>query len=508
MENSEKNKRWPVVVIMGHIDHGKSTLLDYIRKSNVVVKEVGGITQKMSAYEVEWQSEDKKNKITFLDPPGHEAFQAIRTRGAKVADVAVLVVAADDGVKPQTLEALKCIKEEKMPFIVAINKIDKPEADLNKTRNSLTENEIYLEGFGGDIPSVAISAKTGENIPELLELIILSADIENLTGDPEKLAEGVVIESHLDPKTGIAATLIIKDGTLKKGMYLKTEDAMAPVKIMEDFTGDKIDEAVFSSPIKIIGWSEAPKVGTQFKSFKNKKEAESFSFPKIKIEDKKDSSKKEESNDGEEESQKIIIPVIIKADSAGSLEAMEHELKKLEGEKVEFKVLSASIGMVSENDLKSALAAKNTIILGFNVKIDNQAKNLAEREEITVKIFDIIYKMTDWLKTDMTKLLPKVKTEEITGEVKVIKIFSSQKDKQIIGGKVTVGSIKTSGSFRIKRRENLVGEGKVKGLEQKKEKTTEVREGNEFGGLVEAKMPISPGDILEFFEIKEQLVQI
>lgn len=506
---AQKNKtatapRPPIVVVMGHIDHGKSTLLDFIRKSNVAEKEAGGITQKMSAYEVEIiNSKSSATKITFLDTPGHEAFRAIRSRGAKVADIAILVVAADDGVKPQTLEALKCIQDEKMPYIVAINKIDKPGANIEKTRNSLGEHGIFLEGFGGDVPSVMISAKIGTNIPELLELIGLVAELEELKGDKETPAEGFVLESHLDPKCGISVSLLIKNGSLRVGSFVVADRAHTPVRMMENFLGERIKEASFSSPIRIVGWSDIPKVGSSFKTFDNRKEAEeaalNFKEP-IAIKKTKPVSNINSST--------LSIPLIIKADSEGSLEAIKHEIAKLNTEKIEFKILNSSIGQIGEGDIKSANLEKKPIILAFNTKIDNSAKALALREGVTIKIFDVIYKITEWLKTDLTNLLPKVDVEEITGKAVIIKVFGMQKEKQIIGGKVVEGLIETGGLFRINRRGNIIGSGKIRGLQQRKAEVKEVISGNEFGALVEGKILVTASDTLEFFKVTKQPIKI
>lgn len=495
-------QRSPIVVVMGHIDHGKSTLLDYIRKTKITENEKGGITQHMGAYEVETAP---NKKITFLDTPGHEAFQAIRSRGAKVADIAVLVVAADDGVKPQTLEALKCIREEEMPFVVAINKIDKPDANIEKTKNDLAENEIFLEGFGGDVPFATISAKTGENINELLDLLWLMAEMEELKGDPEILAEGVVLESHLDPKKGVAATLVIKDGTLKKGLFVATSEALAPVRIMESFLGENISEASFSNPIRLVGWNVMPKVGEIFKAFKTKKEAEAFIISSKLIGKNPDRSE----NGAREQNRKTIVPVIIKADTAGGVEGVEHELKKLGNEHLEFKILSSGIGIITEKDVQKATAGqqKGTII-GFNVKIDNSAKNLAERDEIMIKNFEIIYKITEWLKTDLSQYLPKIEVEEITGKAKILKLFGEQKGRQIVGGKVLEGEIPADGLFRIIRRENILGDGRIKELQQKKEKSGKVEAGNEFGALLEAKQEVAAGDTLEIYKKVFQTIKI
>lgn len=500
---TEKTKeRPPVVVVMGHIDHGKSTLLDHIRKTNVTEKEKGGITQHMSAYEVEATVGEKNKKITFLDTPGHEAFQAIRSRGAKIADIAILVVAADDGVKPQTMEALKCIKEASLPYIVAINKIDKEGADIEKTKANLTENGIYLEGYGGDVPQAAISAKTGKNIEDLLELIGLIAELEDFKGDTEKMAEGGVLESNLDSKKGIVATLVIKDGMMEKGMFVASSGSLAPIRMMEDFLGKQIDKAEFSSPVRIIGWNELPKVGSVFKTFKTKKEAEQYA---------KESQINNVVSNGDTSSdsgEKIVVPIIIKADTAGSSEALIHEIKKLEGEQIHFKILHSGIGVISENDVKTAMINEKAVVVGFNVKADNPALNLAEREKVTIKTFDIIYKVTEWLKTDLKDLLPKVEVEEITGKASIIKIFSKNKDQQVIGGKVSEGLIRKGETFRITRRGSVIGTGRVRGLQHRKAETDEVKEGLEFGSLVESRMDVSAGDILEFFEIKKQAVKI
>src|SRR3989344_1511262 len=273
-ETTNMTERGPIVVIMGHIDHGKSTLLSYIRKNKEPLNEAGGITQHISAYEVEHTTpEGKKSTITFLDTPGHEAFGGIRRRGAVVADIAVLVVSAEDNVKPQTLEALGSIVESKTPYIVAINKIDKTGVNIDRTKQNLVENQIYVEGFGGDIPVVPLSAKTGEGVSELLDMIVLVAELENLSGDKNTEAVGVIIESNRDVKKGIQATCIIKNGSLEKGMYVTSGVSTAPVRIMQNYLGKDIDKASFSSPISIIGWDSLPEIGATFHAWKTREEA-------------------------------------------------------------------------------------------------------------------------------------------------------------------------------------------------------------------------------------------
>src|SRR3989344_652145 len=351
-KNNEKKimTRPPVVVIMGHIDHGKSTLLDYIRKTNVTESEVGGITQNISAYEVVHRDESGQDrKITFLDTPGHEAFSKMRERGAAVADIAILVVAADDGVKPQTIEAWKTIVESKTPCIVAINKIDKPGANVEKTKKELAENEIYLENYGGKVPCVEISAKVGTGIEDLLSLILILTEMENFLGNPNVDAAGFVIEANLDSKRGIQASLIIKEGSLKNGMTVVAEEAICSTRIIENFKGEIIKEATFSSPVRIFGFDKMPTVGGEFKSFKNKKEAEEYrvswqeqkaqkkdSVPKISaLAFKKEGANKEISK----EISKKIIPIVLKADVSGSLEAIEKEIAKIKNEGAEFKIV-------------------------------------------------------------------------------------------------------------------------------------------------------------------------
>ena len=300
-----KIERPPVVVVMGHVDHGKSTLLDYIRKTNLAEKEAGGITQKISAYEVIHKDEKGVNKkITFLDTPGHEAFSKMRTRGAEVADIAILVVSAEDGVKMQTIEAWKTIVESKIPCIVAINKIDKPSANVEKTKTELAENEIYLENYGGKIPFAEISAVTGKGVDNLLLLINILAELENFTGNNNEAATGLVIETDLDPKRGIEATLIIKNGTLEKGMTVAVGESTCSTRMMENFLGKSVAKATFSSPIRLVGFDTIPKIGTEFKSFEKKQDALMYAQNFINL--------KNENTKREIESNKQILPIIIK----------------------------------------------------------------------------------------------------------------------------------------------------------------------------------------------------
>ncbi len=488
--------RPPVVVVMGHIDHGKSTLLDYIRKSNIVAGEAGGITQHMGAYEVMHST----GKITFIDTPGHEAFSSIRTRGANVADIAILVVSAEDGVKPQTLEALRAIQSAKLPYIVAINKIDKPEANIERTKLNLSENEIYLEGYGGDISFVPISALTGKGVPELLDLISLTAEMNDLKADESALATGSVIEADLDGRKGVSGTLLIKNGHLTTGMYIVAEDTFAPVRILEDYLGKPITYATFSSPVRVVGFNKIPPVGASFVALDNKKDAEkmaaAYVHPKAAV------TSPNGTMNGINTS-KITLPLIIKTDAVGSLDGIHHELAKIKPEKVIIKIVTEGIGNVSETDVKTAQSNPEIIILAFNAKPDAKAKSILERSTVNIKEFSIIYELIEFVKNTVTAKIPKEYIEESLGKAKILAVFSKNKDKQIIGGKVQDGSILLGADVKVLRRDVEIGRGKVKELQQQKARSEEVNAGFEFGALVDSKIELAVGDKLEAFKTVE-----
>ena len=496
--DTQKNilERPPVVVVMGHIDHGKSTLLDYIRKTNIVDREAGGITQHISAYEVIHKDENGKAcKITFIDTPGHEAFSKMRERGAKIADIAILIVSAEDSVKPQTIEAYKTILDNKIPFIVAINKIDKPGANIEKVKIDLAENEIYLENFGGKVPFAEISAKVGTGVDNLLSLILILAEMENFTGNVSETASGFVVETNLDPKRGIEATLVIKNGLLKKGMTIVVDEALCSTRMIENFLGKPINEASFSAPIHLIGFDKIPTIGAEFKSFEKKREAEEFA-------ENYKNNKKSVNNTSTNETNKKIIPIILKADVWGSIEAIEKEIEKIKSESALFKVVQKGVGPISESDIKAA--ADEAIVIGFNVKGDKSAIELAEKRGVVISFFDIIYKMTEWLVEEMEKRRPKIETTEITGRAKILKTFSRTKERQIVGGKVLEGHINLMGIVKLIRRDNEIGRGKIVNLEKGKAKTSIVEEGTEFGMMLESKIEVAGGDIIEAFSITQK----
>ncbi|MDO8594158.1 MAG: translation initiation factor IF-2 [bacterium] len=497
---SAKVPRPPVVAVMGHIDHGKSTLLDYIRKTNVVGGEAGGITQHLGAYEVVHTTKDgKTNRITFLDTPGHEAFKGIRTRGANVADIAILVVSGEEGVKPQTIEALNSIKQSGIPYIVAITKIDKPEANVERTKQSLAEKEIYVEGYGGDIPFTALSSKTGAGVDDLLDLILLVAELQDVHAVVGAPMKAVVIESNIDKKKGISATLIIKEGVLKKGYFVVAGEASTPTRRLENFLGVPIEQGEAGQPISIVGWSSVPKVGTVCTVVGSKREAEALML----VEGEK--KKVRPTNTATTLIvETALLPLVIKADTGGSLEAIEAEVLKQATEKVKIKIVSRGIGSISESDLKSAHGSGEPAVVGFNVDIDPPAKGIIERGGITVQTFDIIYKLGEWVAELVKKRTPKVTVVTVRGAAKVLKIFTTEKDRQVIGGKVSEGEFGIGDDLNILRREVQIGRGKVRELQRLKEKVSSVPSGSEFGAFVSTSIEIMPGDKLEAVTSIEQ----
>ena len=483
--------RPPVVAILGHIDHGKSSLIDYIRKTNIVEKEVGSITQHPSAYEI---TRSNGSRITFIDTPGHEAFTSIRTRCASVADTAVLIVSAEDGVKPQTIEVIKYIKECGLPYLVAITKVDKPTADINRAKQSLAENEVYVEGYGGNISVVEVSSVTGQGVDDLLDMVSLMAEMEAKTADPEALGSGVIIESRMDPKRGISAVGIIHDGTVRRSLFAATAGAIAPIRFLLDAEGNTVEELTFSSPVQIVGWDKMPVVGAEFRTFLKKEDAlayaESFAEKGRTL-----STNSQGSTLGSEGV--VALPIVLKTDTAGSLEVVLNELGKVSRERIAPKIVLSSVGSINENDVKAALTTLGTIIVGFNAKVDSQAALLAERSGITILAFNIIYELTDKVKELLAEREPRVQVEEIEGSAKVLKIFSTTKGKQVLGGRVLSGTLKRNAEVKIKRRDSEIGHGRIKELQQGKVAADSINESTEFGALVESKIEIAPGDVLE-----------
>lgn len=485
--------RPPVVAIMGHIDHGKSTLLDYIRKSNVVAKEAGGITQHIGAYEVEKEHGGEKKRITFLDTPGHEAFCSVRERGAKIADIAVLIVSAEDGVKPQTKEALNCIKAAGLPFVVAINKIDSPKANVDVTKASLMENEVYLEGLGGSISYAEISAKTGAGIDDLLDVILLTAEVEDYKANAKAAGSGFVVEANKDKFKGITGTLILKNGTAHKGDFVVTRNGYSPIRSIIDQNNKQLSSVSFSSPFTVSGFTELPYAGETFEVVKTKKEAEEYVLANNTVPKEQVSYEKDEHS--------IFLPVIIKSDVVGSKEAIEFELRKIKINHVVIKVIRSETGDVSEADTQLALTNDKTVIISFNVKTDNQAKSIIERNNILNKNFSIIYEIPTWVEEIARSAQPTHERPEVVAEVKILKVFGSAKKLQIVGAKVRSGLVEKNLKFKILRRNEEIGMGSFKGLQRQKNEVDTVNEPEEFGCAIDSKIDLAENDILQVIKM-------
>ncbi len=485
--------RSPVVVILGHVDHGKSTILEAIKNFKITEKESGGITQHIGAYEVEHQSK----KITFIDTPGHEAFSAMRSRGSNIADIALLVVAAEEGVMPQTKEAINSAKKAGVPIIVAINKMDKPEADPQRVKRELVQENILVESMAGKIPSVEISAKTGQKIDELLEIILLTAEIENLETDISKPAQGAVIESYLEPQRGPTATLLLKNGKLKIGDVVGTSSSFGEIRILENFQGKMIKQATPSMPVIVIGFEDAPKVGEEFKVFQEKIEAQKFSKGKNGL-----------SGSGQVfviKPEQKVLNLILKTDVLGSQEAIEGILKELPQEKIVLRILKKQVGEINESDIKLAQASK-AVILGFRTKTNQNVLNLKEHLKIKILNFDIIYELSQGVRQIMEKLVGTEKKKVLLGKIKALAIFRQEKRRQIVGGKVIEGEIKKADLIEILRpasqqngEEEKIGQGKLINLQKNKKNAERAIKGEECGILYEGDIKIEEGDILEIY---------
>ncbi len=492
MEKSEKKQnnsvlRPPVVVILGHVDHGKTSILDFIRKSKVAAAESGGITQHTGAYQVEHQG----NKITFIDTPGHEAFSAMRSRGAKVADIAVLVVAAEEGIKPQTKEAIDHIKKTGIPAIVALNKIDKKEAQPEKVKGELAKQGIVVESLNGEVLSVNLSAKTGQGIDELLEMIILVAEIEELKSDPEQKASGVVIESYQDSRRGATATLLIKEGSLSDKDIIGTDSAFGRIKTMEDFQWQVINRAGASQPVIITGFNQVPQVGEKFFAFTDAKEAQERIA-------KKTIKRKEEKEVLVFEPDKKVLNIILKADVQGSLEAIKESFKSIPSEEVVLRILKSEVGEINESDIKLAESSQSRII-GFRIKPSSSIKQIAENRKVKILTFDVIYELIQGTRELLSKLLKPEITKKINGQLKILALFKTEKDRQIIGGKVIQGEINKANQVNVIRDSKIIGKSKIIQLQRDKKETAEVSKGQECGLMVKGEVKIEKGDILELF---------
>ena len=488
--------RPPVVTIMGHVDHGKTSLLDAFREANVVASEHGGITQHIGAYQTKVND---SNLITFIDTPGHAAFTEMRARGSKITDIVILVVAANDGIKPQTIEAIQHAKAAKVPIIVAINKCDLPGADANKVRNQLLEHELIVEDMGGDVLSAEISALKKTNLDKLKELIILQAELLDLKSDPSVSATGVVIESKLDKGRGPVSTVLITKGTLKRGDLFVSGACNGKVRAIYDYTGTVINEATPSTPVEIVGYQGVPNAGDDFIVVEDDSKVEEIvEFRKQELKDKKIAATKKDDIFGETRAEESFN-VILKTDVNGSLEALANAIEKIQIENIKPKIILSSVGPITETDVTLAKASK-AILLGFNIRPNKEAKDLARSYKLEILYFNIIYEALDHITKKISGLLEPETQEESQGSCQVLEVFSVSKAGKVAGVKVTDGENRNSSEIRLVRDGTVVYTGKVNSLFREKNEAKEVKAGLECGVSLKDFNDIKKGDILEAFK--------
>ena len=500
---AEALPRPPVVTVMGHVDHGKTSLLDYIRRAKVVQGEAGGITQHIGAYHVE----TPRGVITFLDTPGHEAFTAMRARGAKATDIVILVVAADDGVMPQTIEAIAHAKAAGVPMVVAVNKIDKEAANPERIRQELTAHEVVPDEWGGDVQFIDVSAKKGINIDALLEAVLLEAEVLELTAPVDAPAKGIIVEARLDKGRGAVATLLVQSGTLKKGDMLLAGTAFGKIRAMVDENGKAINEAGPSIPVEILGLSDVPNAGEDAMVLADEKKAREIAlFRQGKYRDvrlaKQQAAKLENMFNNMGENQAQSLSVIIKADVQGSYEALAGSLKKLSTDEVKVNVLHSGVGGITESDVNLAIAS-GAFIIGFNVRADASARKLAENENVEIRYYNIIYDAIDDVKAAMSGMLSPEEKEQVTGTVEIRQVISVSKVGNIAGCMVTDGVVKRDSHVRLIRNNVVIHTGELSSLKRYKDDVKEVRMGFECGLMLKGYNEIMEGDQLECFDIVE-----
>ncbi len=494
-DKSVLKPRPPIVVVMGHVDHGKTKLLDRIRKTHVAEGEAGGITQKIGAYQIEL----KDRKITFLDTPGHEAFTAMRARGAKVTDIAILVVAADEGIKPQTIEAIHHAKEAGVPIIVALNKIDKPAANVDKVKGELTEYELVSEEWGGKTIMVPVSAITGEGVDTLLEMILLTADIINLRANPDRKAVGTVIEAHLDKSLGPVATVIVNTGTLRIGGNVVAGPVHGKVKAMKDFSGKNIKEAGPSTPVFIAGLTKTPHAGDVLHVVADERTARE-NASKIKNIQAFEAAKGGLSNiiNQIQSGNLKVLKIVLKADTKGSLDALRESLAKIHHEEVALKVIHSGVGNITESDVTMA-SASNGIVIGFNTLVSQHVKNIAERYGVEIATYNIIYKLLEDIHGILSGMLEPEIIETVLGQMQVLQIFYHKKQNMIVGCRVTSGIVRNKAHLRVMRGGAVIGAGEIQSLKKVNETANELNEGNECGVKYFGEVELAEGDTLEAY---------
>jgi len=503
----DQKPRPPVIVVLGHVDHGKTKLLDAIRETNIVESEVGGITQHIGAYQVSWKDKhDKEKRITFIDTPGHEAFTAMRSRGAQVADIAILVVAADDGVKPQTLEAIKIAQNTKLPIIVAINKIDKPEANIEKTKKELAQHRLIPEEWGGTTMMVPISAKERKNIDELLDAVLLLAEIEKdkITANPQGQPIACVIEAHISKEAGPIATILVKNGTFHQGDILQINNFfVGKIKVMKDWQGRELKAAPPSMPVQILGFKIAPKVGDlvekadSIKGLKRLKEHRLEEKPQL-------LNISEDAAEQEEREGVFVLKVILRADVFGSLEAIIEALKKLEKEDIKIKIIRQGLGNITENDIFLA-EASNAVIFGFNVRLSPAAAELWQtKKDVEIEQHRLIYDLIQDVKEKINQAIQPEIIRKNLGKVKVLAIFRKEAGQMIIGGRVLEGEIRVPAKATVFRQGEFIIMGEIKQLQMAKQDVDSCLQGQECGILFKGQPLIEKDDILEVYQ-EEQI---
>jgi translation initiation factor IF-2 len=502
-QTAEGLPRAPVVTVMGHVDHGKTSLLDYVRRTRVAAGEAGGITQHIGAYHVD----TPRGTITFLDTPGHAAFTAMRARGAKATDIVILVVAADDGVMPQTKEAIHHAKAAGVPIVVAMNKIDKPEANAERVKSELVAEQVVPEEFGGDSPFVPVSAKTGQGIDELLEQVLLQAEVLELKAPTDAMAKGIVIEAQLDKGRGPVATVLVQSGTLKRGDVVLAGSSYGRVRAMLDETGKPVTEAGPSIPVEIQGLTEVPQAGDEFMVLADERRArEIATFRQGKYRDVKlarqQAAKLENMFEQMGQGDVQTLALIIKADVQGSQEALAQSLMKLSTDEVKVQVVHAAVGGISESDVNLAIASK-AVIIGFNTRADAGARKLAESNGVDIRYYNIIYDAVDEVKSAMTGMLAPEQKEEVIGMAEIRNVFVASKIGTVAGCMVTAGVVHRGARYRLLRDNVVVHTGEVDSIKRMKDDVREVKEGFECGIKLKNYNDIAQGDQLEFFEIKE-----
>ena len=504
-ELAKLRARPPVVTIMGHVDHGKTSLLDNIRQTNVVASEVGGITQHIGAYQVEKQGK----KITFLDTPGHEAFTAMRARGAMVTDIAVLVVAADDGVQPQTIEAIDHARAAQVPIVVALNKIDRPNANQEAVKKQLSDVGLLVEDYGGDVICVPVSAKQRINLDTLLEMILLVAEMADLKANPEAAASGAVIEGRRDKAKGPLATLLIEEGTLSVNDYLVIGDIAGKVRAMFDDKGQRLDSAPPAMPVVVLGLDDVPNAGEAFRVVGDEHEARALAAAEASRRQSEAMAAKpkvltlDEFFEQAQAGQAKELNIILKADVQGSIEPIANSIEKLGDEKLQVRLLHTGTGNIRESDIMLAVASQ-AIVIGFSVQVDAAASRMAEAEGVDVRVYDIIYRLVDDIDRALKGMLEPTFRDVIVGHVEVSAVFSLPGKKQAAGGLVTDGIAARNASVRVRRGDQVIFEGAVASLRRFKDDVREVSTGMECGVAIEDFNDFAVGDIIEFYR-KEQV---